>query len=45
VVDEIDDSFDARISNWIKDDKIIRVNFPDETASIVDGMIKKYARQ
>jgi len=45
VVDEIDDSFDARISNWIKDDKIIRVNFPDETASIVDSMIKKYARQ
>jgi len=45
VVNEIDDHFDSSINNWIKDDKIIKVNFPDETASIVDDMIKKYARQ
>jgi len=45
VVNEIDDHFDSSINNWIKDDKIIKVNFPDETASIVDDMIKKHARQ
>jgi uncharacterized protein (TIGR00661 family) len=45
VVNEIDNQFDTHIDNWIKDDKRIIVNFPDETARIVDDMIKKYARQ
>lgn len=45
VVNEIDDHFDNSIKNWINDDKIIKVNFPDETARIIDDMIKKYARQ
>jgi uncharacterized protein (TIGR00661 family) len=45
VVNEIDNHFDTHIDNWIKDDKKIMVNFPDETARIVDDMIKKYARQ
>ena len=45
VVNEIDEHFDAHIDRWIKDDKKILVNFPDETARIVDDMVKKYARQ
>jgi hypothetical protein len=43
VVNEIDDNFAARLNTWINDDKKVLVNFPDETAQIVDDMIKKYA--
>jgi len=45
VVNEIDDNFTTRINTWLGDDKKITVNFPDETARIVDDMIKKYAKQ
>ncbi len=44
VVHEIDNHFDSHISNWINDDKKIVVNFPDETAKIVDDMVKRYAK-
>lgn len=44
VVNEIDDSFATRLNTWINDDKKVLVNFPDETAQIVDDMVKKYAR-
>lgn len=45
VVAEIGDDFSTHLNNWIADDSKIIVNFPDETAQIVDGMVKKYARQ
>ncbi|QJD95687.1 glycosyl transferase [Mucilaginibacter robiniae] len=32
------------INQWIADDKRIKVDFPDETAQIVDRMVKQYAR-
>ena len=45
VIHEIDDQFVFHINNWISDDKRVIVNFPDETAQIVDNMVKQYARR
>jgi hypothetical protein len=45
VIYDVDDHFVYKINNWIADDKKIRVNFPDETAQIVDNMVKQYAKQ
>lgn len=44
VVHTIDDSFAATLNNWIADDKKVMVNFPDDTARIVDDMVKRYAK-
>jgi uncharacterized protein (TIGR00661 family) len=45
VIHEVNDHFIYRINNWIKDDNKLQINFPDETALIVDDMVKKYARK
>ncbi|MEO6524131.1 MAG: glycosyltransferase family protein [Mucilaginibacter sp.] len=44
VVHDIDDSFVAKLRAWVEESKVITVNFPDETAGIIEGMVKKYAR-
>jgi uncharacterized protein (TIGR00661 family) len=44
VVPEINDSFGSHLTKWINDDKKIIVDFPDETAQIVDKLVKQYAR-
>ncbi|OOQ58540.1 glycosyltransferase family protein [Mucilaginibacter pedocola] len=44
VVSTITDSFRSEVNNWLADDRRINVDFPDETAKIVDDMVKKYAR-
>jgi len=44
VVNEIDDQFVFHLNNWISSDKKTTIDFPDETASIVDGLVKRYAR-
>jgi len=44
VVNEIDEHFGAHLNNWLSDDKRIQVDFPDETAQIIDDMINKYAK-
>ncbi|MDB4925762.1 glycosyltransferase family protein [Mucilaginibacter sp.] len=44
VIQAIDDSFVARINHWIKEDNKVWVDFPDETAQIVDNMVKRFAR-
>jgi len=44
VINEIDDQFIFHINNWISSDKRIVVDFPDETAQIIDDMVKRYAR-
>jgi len=44
VVTEIDEHFIFHLNNWISHDKRVIVDFPDETAQIVDEMVKKYAR-
>jgi uncharacterized protein (TIGR00661 family) len=44
VVPAIDEDFAAHINQWVNEDKTISVNFPDETAQIVDDMIKRYAK-
>ena len=44
VIHEVDDQFVNKINNWINDDKKVLVNFPDETAQIVDDMVKRYVK-
>lgn len=44
VIHAIDDNFAAHIDQWIADDKRVNVDFPDETAQIVDNMVKQYAK-
>jgi uncharacterized protein (TIGR00661 family) len=44
VIETINTDFISRINNWLADDRHINVNFPDETAQIVDKMVKQYAR-
>ncbi|MBS7566577.1 glycosyl transferase [Mucilaginibacter sp. Bleaf8] len=44
VVPGINGGFVQRVNEWIADDQRIEVNFPDETAQIVDNMVKQYAR-
>jgi uncharacterized protein (TIGR00661 family) len=44
VMHAIDENSVSQINKWIADDKQIEVNFPDETAQIIDDMIKRYAK-
>lgn len=44
VVHEIDDNFNTPLQNWLSAANNIKVNFPNETADIVDRMVKQYAR-
>jgi uncharacterized protein (TIGR00661 family) len=44
VVHGINSSFVSRLKQWIADNRRIEVHFPDETAQIVDNMVKQYAR-
>jgi uncharacterized protein (TIGR00661 family) len=44
VIETINADFISRINNWLADDRRISVNFPDETAQIVDKMVNQYAR-
>ena len=44
VVQAVDDDFVSELNNWIRYKENIEVNFPDDTAKIVDTMIKHYAK-
>ncbi|GAB3924276.1 glycosyltransferase family protein [Mucilaginibacter myungsuensis] len=44
VVHSIDQHFSTELDKWLSAPNNIKVNFPDETAQIVDAMVKKYAR-
>jgi len=44
VVNEINDMFNSHLNHWINDSKKIVVDFPDETAAIVDKLVKQYTR-
>ena len=44
IISAIDDDFIGNLCKWITDDKRVDVNFPDETAQIIDDMIKQYAK-
>ncbi|MDB5135275.1 MAG: glycosyl transferase [Mucilaginibacter sp.] len=44
VIHTIDEHFLPQINQWIADDKRVPVNFPDETAQIIDNMVKRYAK-
>jgi uncharacterized protein (TIGR00661 family) len=45
VIETINHDFVQRINKWLIDDTRINVNFPDETAKIVDNLVKQYARK
>ena len=44
VIYEIGDSFVNEINKWLNDDKRVMVDFPNETAGIVDRMVKQYRK-
>lgn len=44
VVYAIDDDFVPQLNQWIQQGKAVDVNFPDETAVVIDKMIKQYAK-
>jgi uncharacterized protein (TIGR00661 family) len=44
VVEEITPYFNSHLNRWIADETRIQVDFPDETAAIVDKLVKQYAR-
>jgi uncharacterized protein (TIGR00661 family) len=44
VVHHIDSHFTEHLQKWIADDKKIIVDFKDETAQIVENMVKQYAK-
>lgn len=44
VVHHIDNHFAQHLQKWIADDKNIIVDFKDETAQIVENMVKQYAK-
>jgi len=44
VVPAINEDFTTHLHQWVNEKKTIAVNFPDETAQIVDNMIKRYAK-
>jgi len=45
VVSEIDDQFIFHLNNWIGHDKKVLVDFPDETAQIIDDLVERYAKR
>ena len=45
VIYDIDDQFIYHINNWIGANNKIAVDFPDETARIVDNLVNKFARK
>jgi len=44
VILHIDENFVPQINQWIADDSRVQVNFPDETAQIIDKLVKRYAK-
>ncbi|SMO60767.1 glycosyltransferase family protein [Solitalea koreensis] len=44
VIKKIGKDFVQKISDWVLNGTYIKVNYPDETASIVENLVKKYAR-
>lgn len=44
VVQEINDQFGIALESWLNTPNNIKVDFPDETAQIVERMVKQYAR-
>ncbi len=43
VIQEVDENLPDRLRSWISDPFLVRMDFPDETCRIIDGMIKKFA--
>lgn len=42
VLYKLDSEFVPNVRNWVENDSKVEVNYPDETASIIDNLIKKY---
>ncbi len=37
-----EDEFNKKLKNWVENDHVIEVNYPDETSQIIDNLINKY---
>lgn len=37
--------FAQKLQNWVQDDKIIEVNFPDETAQVIERLVNTYGNK
>ena len=44
VINEIDGNFNTRLEDWVNGATRVAVNFPDETAAVVEKMAQRYAR-
>jgi uncharacterized protein (TIGR00661 family) len=44
IIHTIDDEFVPQLNQWIQHGKVVEVDFPDETAQIIDKMVKQYAK-
>ena len=44
VIHTIGEDFVPQLNQWIQNGKAVEVDFPDETAQIIDNMIKRYAK-
>jgi len=44
VIHTIDDEFVPQLNQWIQNGKAVNAHFPDETAQIIDKMVKRYAK-
>ena len=44
VIHAVDDDFVPQLNQWIQYGKAVDVDFPDETAQIIDSMVKRYAK-
>ncbi|MXV51681.1 glycosyl transferase [Pedobacter sp. HMF7647] len=43
VVYHLDDSFVLKLKSWLHSDVVPKVSFPDETESIIDNLVNRYA--
>jgi uncharacterized protein (TIGR00661 family) len=43
VIHRLDDNFIGHLKNWLNSPNTPKVDFPDETASIIDNMVKTYS--
>ena len=44
VISEIDEEFVSKIKGWVESDHKVIVDFPNETAAIIDDMVRRYAK-
>ena len=44
VVHTIDEHFVGQVNDWVKNGRVVKVDFPDETEEIISNLVKEYGR-